>query len=144
MAAAGTVILGQRLLFCGWYCTSFQRGYVRIRSYKQRVGTDLFAICSVLGLHSCFILVSGAHSTAILQEMVYVLFNVFLFLTEKFPHRETTLKVITFSQINHGRQINVFVYFPFYKGLINSDDVLLPVPLTVHYVSFIILLDILG
>ena len=38
---------------------------------------------------------------------------------------------------------NMFVYLPFKNRLINSDDVLLPVPLTVHDVSIIILFDIL-
>ena len=73
-------------------------------SCKKRVGTYFVAICCDLDLYNCSRLVSGVHNTPILQEMLYVLFTLPLFLIETFPHQETKPKVITFKQMNYGRQ----------------------------------------
>ena len=67
-------------------------------SCKKWVGSDkiFFAICSVLDLYNCSRLVSGVQQPVILHEMVRILFNFSLFLTERFPHQQTRQQVVTF------------------------------------------------
>ena len=62
------------------------------------MGADkiLVAICNVLDLYNCSRLVSGVQNIVILQEIVYILFSFSLFLTERFPHQQTRLKVVNF------------------------------------------------
>ena len=89
--------LRARWIFTLAFCTSFQRGEGcngRVRSEWGQIRW-LVAICSVLDLYNCSRLVSGVQHPAILQEMVYILLNVSLFLTERFPHQQTRPNVIT-------------------------------------------------
>ena len=61
----------------------------------MRSNKILVAICSVLELYNCSRLVSGVQHIAILQEMVYILFSLSLFLTERFLYQQTRPNVIT-------------------------------------------------
>ena len=67
---------------------------------KKWVGSDkiLVAICSVLDLYNCPRLVSGVQHPASLQEMVYILFNFSLLLTEISPSANKTEHHNTFHK----------------------------------------------
>ena len=79
------------------FCTSFQRGERRtgrVRSVRGEIKYFL-NICIVLDLYNCSIYVSGVHYPAILQEMVYILFTISLFLTVRFSHQQIRPKIVT-------------------------------------------------
>ena len=83
----------------------------------------LVAICSVLDLYNCSRLVSGVQHIAILQEMVYILFSLSLFLTQRFPHQQTRPNVIAlFLQMDRGKQIKSFCSV-YVQGIVFSQEV---------------------
>ena len=84
-------------------------------SCKKRVGTDFFAICSVLDLYNCSRLVSGVHNTATLHKIVYILYNVSLFLTERFPHQQTRPNGIIFFTYGSWKTKKMFLSICHFK-----------------------------
>ena len=56
---------------------------------------SFFPICTVLDLHNCCRQVSVVHHPAIMEVMMYIVFNLALSLIDRFPHKQIRRKVIT-------------------------------------------------